>query len=166
MSKLFFASILSLFLLGAGCASTQQMTAAVDPSTIKTGDVISGLKVTTVGGVPGIEMPFSYGDVPNIHIEFSGQATVTGEYHYDKNEFFGQDLTTFQVSDPQEMKKLPHLKEQEPVLFWFSNREEANQALGPKYGKGQATIQIESYEINYAGAEVMNSAKLVKVVSK
>jgi len=158
-------------LLGAGCASTQQArsiqsSGVVDPAQVKVGDEVSGLKVTKVSGVPGIQLPYSYGDIQNIHIEFSGPVTVKGDYDYSTNEFFGQDLTTFRVSDPQEILKLPHLKQQEPVVFWFSNPDKANKAFGPAYGNGSATILIEDYEINYAGAEVMNSAKLVKVISK
>ena len=181
---LFFVAVAStMALLGAGCTQqatiptpspaeqvltteeNQPVTNIFDPFKNKIGDSIVGLKVVSIAGVPGIQRPIA---ADNVLVKFSGQVTLSGTYDYSVDDFAGGEKACFTLADAKERVKLPVLIGQpdQNTGFCFSNIEKARAAFGPSYGQGQATITVDSYELWYAPAEVVNQARLLTVVSK
>ena len=135
----------------------------VDPYTTSFGDRVGDMTIISMGPLPDIQSQFGYS---NIFAKFKGSVTVTGAYGYLRSDMTGSDESCFTVTDPQDVAKLPRLVEYPAgkTDFCFSNVELAKQEFGPEYGSGQATVEIDNYELRHAPAAVGDMARLVRVV--
>lgn len=150
--------IIVLALFTGGCTEKEQTTNhsnVFDAKQVKIGEQVAEMEIIA------LEV-FEYA----ARVEFSGEATVTGEYkHHEDDEFLAGEIA-FKVAD-ESMKQLPKMTDDERYLwFVFANKETAEAAFGPPGSEGQATVIIQQYTINYAPTEVWNTAKLIKVIEK
>lgn len=139
--------------------SSTGLSNVFNPLTNKIGDQVAGLTVSALSGVPGIDRPIA---LDNVYAKFTGRVVLSGIYLYSYNDFAGMDMVCFQVSD-SDKSKLPALVGQpdQNGLFCFKDTEKAKKMFGPEYGRGNAVVTIDHYELYYAPAEVVNQAELI-----
>ncbi len=173
-----------VLLLGAGCttAKLQQTTTTpsaneatktpittttsniFDPVKNKPGDDVAGFKVLSIGSVTGNKGSIG---ADNVDAAFSGNAQVTGSYEYFLNELGGYEQVCLQLTDPKDMAKIPRLATVDYVRFCFHNLAAAKAAFGPAYGKGTATVVIDTYNLRFAPADLLyNETNFVSLVQK
>lgn len=101
----------------------------------------------------------------NASIEFSGETTITGTYHYYSNkEPFVSDLVCFDNLDIESQNKIPRMQiDTRNIWFCFNNQELARNEFEPKDSSGKSTIVIDEYTINSAETETINTAKLIRI---
>lgn len=132
-----------------------------DPMTAKVGDMVGNWEVSKVSAAIG------EGDLDenNFSVEFSGSATVSGVYAN-----LGEFADVYYLGDLTEdsLAKLPAAinTDRSNVWFGFSNHDFAKSEFYSPYHSGNATVKIKDYVVNYAEAEIWDTAKLVDVVSK
>ncbi len=137
-----------------------------DPTSVHPGDIIAGWTLEVIGPVSGTSASTS--SFQNVHAQFSGTATVTGIYDYSMNELFGKETICMTISEPMECAKLPsiHVSCVEPRRFCFVDPVRIKQDFGGVYGSGKVTVQLKSYQVNYASTEVVDTAELIKVLDR
>ncbi len=137
-----------------------------DVSKAKVGDKVGGM---TIQSMKPFDAKRGNLSPTNASVMFSGEAQVTGEYYSSNDPNVPYANICFDKLDAGSVQVLPRmLRDDRDVLLCFAvNDTLANNALGPLGSKGTATIVINDYWINnLVPSEVMNLAKLVKVISK
>lgn len=133
---------------------------------IKTGDIVVGMVIKFIKPFSKELLTPTENDVT---IGFSGKITVSGEYHYygDDPSGFLSNTVCFDNLDEQSQTKIPKMiGDDRNIWFCFSNQELARNLFNPQGASGMATIVIDDYVINILPAEVTNTAKLIKIISK
>jgi len=143
--------------------STFQFSNKFDLKGIKVGDIVTGMTVTSV-----VPYDAEHGAISedNYKIQFSGQATITGNYQiYAPNDggmgITSDDVCVIEVNE-QTVANLPKEKsDNRGVWFCFTNPADAKSALGSEPGTKTATMVVDEYKINYYPSEVYNTAKFI-----
>lgn len=130
----------------------------------KVGDVINGMRVVSIG-------PRRFGDVgeynlDDLHVVFSGETVLTGEYHVFFNDWNLKDEVGFDVTG-KERDRLPRLENDKgyDTGFCFTNSDYAKKFFGPVNSHGTATVVIDGYEINRYPSEGSCDVRFVKLIS-
>ncbi|GMQ57228.1 hypothetical protein AN1V17_16230 [Vallitalea sediminicola] len=125
-----------------------------DLNKIKVGDNVNEMIVTDITSRKGMQ------------IQFSGQKQLTGNYSIIKDDYYLGNIVTFSIDDKLS-DILPRAKDDMRTLwFRFSNYDEAVDMLEEYGDSGEITIIIDEYYIDLLESDVINEAKLIKVVSK
>lgn len=128
--------------------------------THKVGDVIAGLKITSIEPIPGIQTSFGS---ENYRVVFSGQKTFDASYSYEDGAFAGATATI----SPMNPDDLPmEAGEIGDVSYQVRNLDIFRKLISKEYGDGEARVVMTNFELNSAPAEVMPQADLVQVISK
>lgn len=134
--------------------------------TLQAGDTVAGMTVEEINW-QGKEEQLQEGQVPDgFSVQFSGTATLSGEYYYfddtgmlgDEVCFGADNFTIINLPRSQVASSYPWL--------CFSNKEFAQQQFGPEGSEGEATIIIDDYYDIVAGMGGSLKAKLVEVIEK
>lgn len=124
----------------------------------KPGDKVAGFEVVSVEPLSG-----EVASQENARIVFSGSAEVTGDYEYYFSELLNREDLCLTLTDESELSKLPQLGGHEEIdTFCFRNLESAVGSFGPDFGRGQATVLIEGFVIEFGPGSLGNSAELVE----
>ncbi len=166
-----FLSLLSvsiLLLVGAGCAKPAEHASSDDSGTQSFAPMIDGEKATIGQDVNGMTLEdFNCTDDTDCSIDFSGEATITGQYHlYDSlDEAMNAGQTGVACMDNLSEESIAQL----PMAsmdssFCFSNPDTARIQFDAT--EGAATVTINDYMISTAAGETSNEATLISVVQQ
>lgn len=127
----------------------------------KVGDIIAGLKITSIDAVPGIAEKFG---PDNFRVRFAGQpVTFDVAYSYENTAMSGDEAWI----TPYDPDKLPMIAG--PIgdhSFYVTDLKKFRELISKDYGSGRAMVTMENFELQNAPAEVADSADLVRVLSK
>lgn len=137
---------------------------------IKVGDKVGDMTVASIApfdGAAGTDPTAMH--VSNISIKFSGETTLTGVYEYQalNPATNSGELVCFSDLDEASQNKIPNiLWSDRPNRFCFSNQDLAKENFQPSGSSGDATIVIDDYTVNKTPQQVVDVARLVRVVEK
>ena len=120
--------------------------------TVKLGDIISDMKVTTISLTTKKALT---------RVAFEGQTTISGTVIINPKSANTYTL----VPDESSLKKLPVIAGKKGnALLTFKNRTAASKILGNVKNKQKVTIILDNYAINVRNAKVSKEANLIKFV--
>jgi len=122
-------------------------------SEVQLGDRISDMEIVDISGDK------------NQIIQFRGEAYVVGTFGIIENNPVLVDGVSFYVDKLSDY--LPRERNDvRDLWFMFSNAEEAKQMLSEYNNQGEIAIIIDDYLLDLTESTVVNSARLVRVISK
>jgi hypothetical protein len=131
-----------------------------NPTTAKYGDMVAGLTIAQIGP---FNPEYSGQSADNIVVIFNGEVTVSGKWEHYNGGLIG--TRTCMNPDEESIAILPKTAG-DTRITWFCFNDEDGEKLGPEGTSGTATLVIDGYTYVSYPSEVVNSARLVKILSK
>lgn len=124
-----------------------------DRNEVTVGDYVSGMELTEIDGHD------------NQILQFTGETYVTGSFGIVTDDYVVGDGVTFSVD--RLSSYLPReINDRRDLWFVFTNYEEALLMLEDYKDCGEISIIIDEYKLDLTESAVVNTAKLVKVISE
>lgn len=129
-----------------------------DPARVRVGDTIAGLRVDSADVRRAI-----HGDWIG-SVRFAGEVRLSGAYQPHPSEEV--DALCFFVAE-EHRARLPRFPaDARRPWFCFANQEEARTLLRPPPDSGRAEIVVDRFIYHFAHTDVVNEARLLRVLTR